>query len=316
MLTTKTKFNIALIFSLAVHLVVLTVLFVPKPKDADIKFTELKIKFGSNKDTHAEGGGSAGIIVSPAQTASTLAATAEAQAPKEKSENIEGKVVYKGEIKEDQIAAVEKTQEEVKPQEAKPAPEPEIVHKDAEPVREEVKQPEIVATQVEPKKIIAVEQSASKKMVVPAQDTFKVPPKPVRKSNKRDASGDADEYDSYMEPDEDYTVLGNSRDKDAVALVSYEQMLPLWLDKFRGYPDQARVLGIEGSGDVFIKINRSGKILLSSIIKSTGYQVLDDALVQMLKQADPVVPVPADYHRDKKTFSYRIRFEFAKDGGS
>ncbi|MCE3233065.1 MAG: hypothetical protein K0R98_1322, partial [Rickettsiaceae bacterium] len=33
---------------------------------------------------------------------------------------------------------------------------------------------------------------------------------------------------------------------------------------------------------------------------------------KMLEDADPVIPVPADYYRDKKTFSYKITFEFVR----
>ncbi len=105
-------------------------------------------------------------------------------------------------------------------------------------------------------------------------------------------------------------ILGNSSSEDTADLVSYEQMLPLWLNKFREYPAQAQILGLEGSGDVFIKINRNGKVLLSKIIKSTGHPMLDRALMKMIIDADPVLPTPPDYYSDKKTFSYTINFKF------
>jgi TonB family protein len=106
--------------------------------------------------------------------------------------------------------------------------------------------------------------------------------------------------------------FGNSTDSDAKDLSSYEQMLPLWLDKFRVYPEEAIQNDMEGRGDVFVKIDRTGRILLSKIIKSTGHPELDMALTKMLEDADPVIPVPADYYRDKKTFSYKITFEFVR----
>lgn len=105
-------------------------------------------------------------------------------------------------------------------------------------------------------------------------------------------------------------ILGNSVDKNTDKIASYEQMLSLWLDKFKRYPSDAKESDIIISGEVFIKIDRNGKVLLSKIIKSTGYPQYDKALMKMLVDADPVLPVPIDYHSDKKTFSYKIEFEF------
>jgi|GEM_PF-6849576 len=110
--------------------------------------------------------------------------------------------------------------------------------------------------------------------------------------------------------EDDGTVIGNSRDSDSDKLASYEQMLPLWLDKFKQSPTNSKGWKIEGEGEVFIKIDRKGKVLLAKVIKSTGSLALDKALMKMIEDADPVLPVPDDYHADKKTFSYKIAFEF------
>ncbi len=110
--------------------------------------------------------------------------------------------------------------------------------------------------------------------------------------------------------EEEGVVIGNSVNKDAGKITSYEQLLPLWLYKFKKYPAYAKENHITGTGEIFIKIDRKGRILLSRIIKSTGSKVLDNALTQMIADADPVIPVPDNYYSDKKTFSYKIAFAF------
>lgn len=92
--------------------------------------------------------------------------------------------------------------------------------------------------------------------------------------------------------------------------LNYEQMLPLWLNQFRVYPEEARKRGLKGEGVVFIKIDRQGNILFSQIRKTTGYEILDQALIDMLQRANPVVPLPSDYYPEKKVRSYEIKFRF------
>jgi protein TonB len=113
-----------------------------------------------------------------------------------------------------------------------------------------------------------------------------------------------------IKEEEGGTLIGNSSDVDSEKLASYEQMLPLWLDKFKQSPTNASGIKIQGSGEVFIKIDRKGKVLLAKVIKSTGYIELDKALMKMIEDANPVLPVPDDYYAEKKTFSYKIAFEF------
>jgi outer membrane biosynthesis protein TonB len=114
-----------------------------------------------------------------------------------------------------------------------------------------------------------------------------------------------------LEPkeEEEGTIIGNSIMHDAEERGSYKKMLPLWLEKFKQYPLDTSVKS-SGVGEIFIKIDRKGKILLSKIIKTTGSIALDKALAKMIADADPVLPVPSTYYPDKKTFSYKIAVKF------
>lgn len=110
--------------------------------------------------------------------------------------------------------------------------------------------------------------------------------------------------------DETGILIGNSSQQSAGKLSSYEQMLPLWLEKFKKYPDEALEQNITGNGELFIKIDRKGKVLLAKVIKTTNYPILDRAIMNMISAADPVLPVPLDYYPDRKTFSYKIAIAF------
>lgn len=104
--------------------------------------------------------------------------------------------------------------------------------------------------------------------------------------------------------------VGNSIDEDSGALVRYEQMLPLWLQKFKQYPKHARLLKLQGKGIIKITIARNGKVIKSQIEKSTGYAILDGALLDMIERADPVVPVPVDHLPEMNYLTYKMSVEF------
>jgi protein TonB len=104
----------------------------------------------------------------------------------------------------------------------------------------------------------------------------------------------------------------SSVDEQQEELLSYEQMLPLWLEQFKIYPEQARVLGLEGEGVITIKVKRDGKVLKKWIEESTGHPILDRALMKMVEDADPVIPIPPDYLPERKAPSYRMKFGFVK----
>lgn len=110
--------------------------------------------------------------------------------------------------------------------------------------------------------------------------------------------------------DEEGTIIGNSLDRNANKLDSYEAMLPLWLEKFKQSPSDSKGRYILGSGEIFIKIDRKGRVLLAKVLKSTGSPVLDRVLMEMIADADPVLPVPLDYYAQRKTFSYKIPVKF------
>lgn len=139
--------------------------------------------------------------------------------------------------------------------------------------------------------------------------------KPVVKQTAKPAPQSATPPAANLDQDsgfdyENSTLIGNSVAPTAQKLTTYEQMLPLWLEKFKQYPEAAKAEHASGNAEIFIKIDRKGKILLSKIISGTGNNLLDAAILKMISEADPVLPVPDEYHPEKKTFAYKIAIEF------
>jgi|GEM_PF-972350 len=75
----------------------------------------------------------------------------------------------------------------------------------------------------------------------------------------------------------------------------YEQEISLWVARHKVYPESAKKQGIEGNAIVRIRVNRNGSIIYSSIEQSSGNNTIDDAVMEMVRQSDPVPHIPDDY---------------------
>lgn len=83
--------------------------------------------------------------------------------------------------------------------------------------------------------------------------------------------------------------------KEAELMSRYEQLISLWIEKFKQYPMEARSAGLQGETVVRIRIDRKGNIRYYILERSTGHQLLDRAAIDMVRRANPVPAVPNDY---------------------
>jgi len=104
----------------------------------------------------------------------------------------------------------------------------------------------------------------------------------------------------------DGSAIGNSTDETADTKARYEQMISLWIQKFKIYPDYAREQGMQGSTVVRISIDRHGNIRWSELQGNTGYPELDRAAIDMVRRANPVPAAPDDYKPDQQMFEFLI----------
>lgn len=81
----------------------------------------------------------------------------------------------------------------------------------------------------------------------------------------------------------------------AEILKRYEQLLSSWIQRHKVYPDEAKQQGLQGEPIVRIRIDRQGNVRYSSLEKLTNHRLLNIAAMEMIKRANPVPAVPANY---------------------
>ena len=81
----------------------------------------------------------------------------------------------------------------------------------------------------------------------------------------------------------------------AAANLRYEQLVAMWMQKFRVYPKEARDQGIQGETAVRLRLDRRGNVRYYMLERSTGSPILDRAAIDMIRRANPAPAVPADY---------------------
>jgi protein TonB len=92
------------------------------------------------------------------------------------------------------------------------------------------------------------------------------------------------------------TVSGNltsPHDREQEIRARYEQTLSAWIQEHRIYPASAR--GREGRVVVRVRIDRQGYVRYYALEESAGTDALDRAAVDMIRRANPVPAIPADY---------------------
>lgn len=71
----------------------------------------------------------------------------------------------------------------------------------------------------------------------------------------------------------------------------YRAALSRWFEEHKRYPETARDRGEEGSAIVRFRVDRSGRVLDFSLVRSTGYPDLDKGIADMLRGAQmPAFP--------------------------
>ena len=93
--------------------------------------------------------------------------------------------------------------------------------------------------------------------------------------------------------------IGNSATSEE-ALRTYEQLIALWFEQHKTYPAQTSNDNDEGQALLRIRIDRRGNILFYRLEHSTGNKTLDNAVIAMVKQSNPVPPIPPQYTDDNQ----------------
>ncbi len=74
------------------------------------------------------------------------------------------------------------------------------------------------------------------------------------------------------------------------------------------YPSEAARRSMQGEVGVEFMIRKSGKIARVKVIKSSGYRILDEAIVEALKLAAPFSPLPEGFGKEKILVTGSFRY--------
>ena len=75
-------------------------------------------------------------------------------------------------------------------------------------------------------------------------------------------------------------------------LVDYMAVLQAWLEKHKEYPRGARLRRIEGTTLLYFVMDRDGRVLDFRIQKSSGHDLLDHEVEEMIQRAQPLPQMP------------------------
>ena len=92
------------------------------------------------------------------------------------------------------------------------------------------------------------------------------------------------------------------------ALQLWEAAMKEQLERYKRYPDDARLRHEEDTVSVRISVDRNGNILRVAIVNSRGYTLLDQEALQMVQRAAPLPPFPAELIGDRLNIVVPIEF--------
>lgn len=182
----------------------------------------------------------------------------------------------------------------------------EHVEKSAEPVTEEVPPPSLPPVPEAP------EPPKPEKQAILPKPKKKPEPKPqkteeIKKEQPKEEPVVKAAAPSYPAPVKNIPQSARARLSHEVK-ANYEAQLLAWLERHKQYPRTARRRGQEGEALIRITITRGGKVLNSTIEKSTGTSLLDRAVEQMTAKANPFPPMPDNYPGQTLTFRVPVQF--------
>ncbi len=99
-------------------------------------------------------------------------------------------------------------------------------------------------------------------------------------------------------PQETKTVNAPSPERVTEATNDYSSLLAAAIAKYKQYPKIAQMRGWQGLIIIELQLNPQGAVIYSQIKKSSGYDVLDQEALEMIKRASPF-PQPPEVLRSK-----------------
>lgn len=94
----------------------------------------------------------------------------------------------------------------------------------------------------------------------------------------------------------------------AKATAEYAALLKSWLQGHMHYPHEARLKGQQGTVVVTVVMTRDGRIESKELERSSGFRVLDQEALEMVRRAAPLPPLPPEMTELKLAIRIPVRF--------
>ena len=92
-------------------------------------------------------------------------------------------------------------------------------------------------------------------------------------------------------------------------LQSFARSVRKKIQASKKYPIAAQTAGIEGRTGVRLTILKDGRLQKVEVAKSSGYEILDKAALQSVREAAPFPPIPEKARREEIQMSVTLIFK-------
>ena len=169
--------------------------------------------------------------------------------------------------------------------------------------------PPVVETPTPPPPILDVPRPAP---VAVSHATIKPPPTPPKPlvPARRPTAAPASAPNAPPTPSVAPAAPAPQPPPSPAARDAWQQALSAWLGQHKIYPETARRRGIEGEVTVRFTIDRAGRVLSVTILRSSGATELDAAAEATLR--DAIVPAPATMADDSTSVTVTLRYALTR----
>lgn len=93
------------------------------------------------------------------------------------------------------------------------------------------------------------------------------------------------------------------------AVLRYQDMVKQEIESCRRYPNWAKRQGIEGVSYLVFTLLSNGMVQDIKLIKSSGFDILDEEAISTVKRASPFHPIPAKFNCSNLTMEVALVFK-------
>ncbi len=189
-----------------------------------------------------------------------------------------------------------------KPDETEPTPPEE---QEAQPV-EEIKPEEMAEVkpeEVEPVETVTAQPESKPTPPVTRKVVHKRPAK--RRAQRSAGAGGASNQTAQRGGG---GQVGTSSSEGNSRYSNYPGMVAKKLRRYRRYPSEAQRQNMTGRTVVSFRVDRSGSASAIRVVRSSGYDILDQAALETVRRASPFPDIPSSDQRNSWTFTVPISF--------